>query len=240
MKNKPSSIFWGIVLMAAGLFGMAQGMGYETQQNPTLWTFIFGGIALISLIFYLVEGVKRWGWLLPAGIFGGLAFMLGMVAAGEDRPIMGAPIFIGIGLPFVAAYFIDRTKNWWALIPASVMAFFTAIMFVVDRIHGEWIGAGLFFTLAMIFFLVYLSKHANWAAIVAFRDVRVELSATTGNDHSPGNQRCTFLSSHQPAILIHILPIRRTLVGDHPGRHHADNGNPHRDYPANGYTFYRA
>jgi hypothetical protein len=48
------------------------------------------------------------------------------------------------------------------------MAFFTAIMFVVDRIRGEWIGAGLFFTLAMIFFLVYLSKHANWAAIVAF------------------------------------------------------------------------
>lgn len=168
MNKKLSGIFWGVVLIAGGLFALAQTMGYRTPQNPTLWAVIFGGLSLAALVFYFLEGVSKWGWLFPAGIFAALAILLGLAEAGVDNPAMAAPLFIGVGLPFVVAYFQDRSKNWWALIPTGVMAFLTLVMFTVDRVRGEWIGSGLFFILAVIFVLVYLGKRANWAAIVAF------------------------------------------------------------------------
>jgi len=168
MNKKLSGIFWGIVLIAGGLFALAQTLGYRTPQNPTLWAIIFGVLGLASFTFYFLEGTGKWGWLFPAGIFAALAILLGLAEAGVDSPVMAAPIFIGVGLPFVVAYFQDRAKNWWALIPTGLMAFFTLVMFTVDRVRDEWIGAGLFFILAVIFSLIYLGKRATWAAIVAF------------------------------------------------------------------------
>ena len=168
MRKKLSSIFWGIILIASGAYGLAQALGYTTTQNPAIWGGIFGGICLVSLIFYFFDGVKNWGWLFPMGIFGALALMMVMVARGVESASMAAPIFIGIGLPFVVAFFIDRANNWWALIPAGVMAFLILVVLLVDRVPGEWIGAGFLFVLAITFFLVYWSRRQLWSLIVAY------------------------------------------------------------------------
>jgi hypothetical protein len=168
MDKKRAGIFWGILLIAGGAYTLARTAGFEITQDPTVWAFIFGGISVFSLIFYFADGVKNWGWLFPVGIFGGLAITSGLVARGVDDPAMAAPLFIGIGLPFIVAFFQDRAHNWWALIPAGAMAFLTLVLFVADRVAGEWIGSGMFFILAATFFLVYLSRHALWAAIVAY------------------------------------------------------------------------
>ncbi len=168
MSKRLGSIFWGIVLIAGGVYALAQTLGYTTSENPVVWAFIFGGICLVSLIFYFIDGVKNWGWLFPVGIFGALAFMMVLVSRGEDNPAMAAPLFIGIGLPFVVVFFFDRLKNWWALIPAGVMAFLTLVVLFVDRVPGEWIGSGFLFILAVTFFLVYWSRRVTWAAIVAY------------------------------------------------------------------------
>ena len=168
MDKKRAGIFWGILLIAGGAYTLARTAGYEITQDPTVWAFIFGGISVFSLIFYFADGVKNWGWLFPAGIFGGLAITLGLGARGVDDPAMAAPLFIGIGLPFIVAFFQDRAHNWWALIPAGAMAFLTLVLFVADRVAGEWIGSGMFFILAATFFVIYLSKRTLWAAIVAY------------------------------------------------------------------------
>jgi hypothetical protein len=168
MNKKRASIFWGILLIAGGAYTLASTAGYEITQDPTVWALIFGGISIASLIFYFADGVKNWGWLFPVGIFGGLAITSGLGARGVDDPAMAAPLFIGIGLPFVVAYIIDQAHNWWALIPAGVMAFLILVLFAVDRVAGEWIGSGFLFILAATFFFVYLSKRATWAAIVAY------------------------------------------------------------------------
>ena len=168
MSKKLIGIFWGLVLIAGGLLALAQTMGYQTPQDPTLWAFIFAGISLASLVFYLLEGLKHWGWLFPTGVFGALAVTLGLVARGVDGAFLGAPIFIGLAIPFIAAYITDRSTNWWSLIPAGIMAFFSLVVLVVDRVKGEYIGAALFFTLAAVFFLVYLGKRAIWSAITGY------------------------------------------------------------------------
>jgi hypothetical protein len=82
---------------------------------------------------------------------------------------MVAPLFLGIALPFVVAFLLDRARNWWALIPAGVMLFLTFVMLMVDNTRGEWIGTLFLFMVALSFFIVYLNNRARqWALLVAY------------------------------------------------------------------------
>ena len=169
MKVHKSSLFWGILLIGFGAFALAQTMGYEVSQEPTFWALVFGGVSLLSLVFYLVDGFKAWGWLFPVGIFGALAFLLAMVANDVDSAAMVAPLFFGIALPFIVAYFTNRANNWWALIPAGVMLFLMFVMLMVDNTRGEWIGFLFLFMIALSFFVVYLNNRTRqWALLVAY------------------------------------------------------------------------
>jgi hypothetical protein len=168
MNKRLAALFWGIVLLGVGGYTLALTLGYAASQDPTLWAAIFGGVSLLALVFYFIDGVKNWGWLFPVGVFGGLAVMPGLAASGVDNPAIAAPLFVGIGLPFVVVFAIDQPKNWWALIPAGVMASLTLLLVAVDNVRGEWIAVGLFLVLAAGFLLVYLGRRVLWAALVAF------------------------------------------------------------------------
>lgn len=168
MKKKLGSIVGGILLIAAGVVALLQTQGYLTDLAPTIWMAVFAGISVLFLVLYFISGVAQWGLLFPAGIFGALAFLIWMTVNGHDTPAMAAPLFAGIGLPFVVAYLLERKKNWWALIPAGVMVFLIFVLLAAENVAGEVIGAALFFILALIFGLVYAARRASWAAIVAY------------------------------------------------------------------------
>ncbi len=169
MNKKLVSLFWGLVLVVAGGVGLAQTLGYlRDGGDPLLWAAVFAGISLISFIFYFLSGIQNWPMLFPAAIFAALAGLLFMASRGFESSAVAAPLFAGIGLPFVVAYILDRAKNWWAVIPAGVMAFLTLTLLFVERTGGEIVGASLFFCLAAAFGLVYLSRRVFWAALVAY------------------------------------------------------------------------
>lgn len=168
MKVHKSSLFWGLLLVGFGVFALAQTMGYEVSQEPTFWALVFGGVSLLSLVFYLVDGVRSWGWLFPVGIFGALAVTLVMVANDVDTAAVGSPLFFGLLIPFVVAYLIDRSKNWWALIPGGVMLFLGLVTLLVDTTRNdEWIGALFLFMIAVSFLVVYLNDRSrHWWALI--------------------------------------------------------------------------
>jgi hypothetical protein len=166
--NKLNSLFWGLVLIAGGALALAQNQGYLTNLQPAIWIGVFAVISAASLIFYFLSGIQNWGMLFPAGIFGALALLITLGLNETENPAIAAPLFVGIGLPFIVAYFLDRAKNWWALIPAGVMAFLTYVLLVAENLGGEAVGAGLFFILATTFGLVYVSRRALWAALVSY------------------------------------------------------------------------
>lgn len=168
MSKKLANAFWGILLIGAGLVGLAQTQGYLTDISPTIWMVIFAVTSVVSLALYFMSGIQNWGMLFPAGIFGALAILLAAGINNIDTPAMAAPLFVGIGLPFVVAYFLNRAENWWALIPAGIMAFLTFVLLVVDNMGGEVIGSALFFILAASFGIVFATRRALWAAIVAY------------------------------------------------------------------------
>ena len=169
MKVNRSSLFWGILLIGGGALALAEQMGYMDQLPDSVWMWVFGFVSLAAFLMYALNGLKDWGWLFPAGIFGGLAVTVGMAVNNVESAAVGSPIFFGLLLPFAAAYLADRSKNWWALIPGGVMLFLALTTLLVDNVGGEWVGSMFLFLIALTFFVVYLNNHARqWALLVAY------------------------------------------------------------------------
>jgi hypothetical protein len=122
------------------------------------------------LLNYALSGWKLWGWLFPAGIFGGLAVTTALAAADINNAAIASPLFFGLIIPFAAAYLMDRARNWWALIPGGVMTFLALTTLLVDTTaRDEWVGSLFLFMVALSFLFVYLQKQTRmWALIVAY------------------------------------------------------------------------
>ena len=170
MKFNRSGLFWGLLLIGAGAVALGQQLGYIDQfSDPQFWIWVFGLISLVALIEYALSGWKQWGWLFPAGVFGGLAVTILLATNDVSTAAVATPLFIGLTIPFAAAYLSDRVHNWWALIPGGVMIFLALVTLLVDTAGGEWVGALFLFMIAGIFLMVYLNNQTRtWALLVAY------------------------------------------------------------------------
>lgn len=169
MQMNKSSLFWGILLILGGIAALAQQLGYLDQLPDNAWAWVFGALSLVGFVGYFTSSMKDWAWLFPAGVFGGLTVTVWLAISGVDGAGVGSPIFFGLLIPFLAAYFADRSHNWWALIPSAVMLSLAMVTLMVDTTRGEWIGSAFLFLIALSFFVVYLSKRTNtWALLVAY------------------------------------------------------------------------
>jgi hypothetical protein len=169
MNINRSALFWGVLLTAGGLLALADQTGFSDTFSPQVWSMILGAFGLLGLVSYALSGWKEWAWMFPAGIFGGLAAVVALAETGTDNASVASPLFFGLLLPFTAAYFTDRSRNWWAVIPGGVMLFLGLTTLLVDTVNGQWIGALFLFLIALSFFVVYLNDRARiWALIVAY------------------------------------------------------------------------
>jgi hypothetical protein len=169
MNVNKSSLFWGLLLILGGGVALAQQFGYLDQLPESAWMWVFALISLVALVTYITSGLKEWGWLFPAGVFGGLAVTIALATNNVDSAAVGSPLFFGLLIPFVAAYLTDRARNWWALIPGGVMLFLALTTLTVDSIGGEWIGSLFLFLIGLSFFVVYMNDRTRtWALLVAY------------------------------------------------------------------------
>ena len=170
MKVNRTGLFWGLLLIGAGAVALGQQLGYIKQiSDPQFWVWVFALISIVAVIEYALSGWKQWGWLFPAGAFGGVALTITLGINEVNSAVVASPIFFGLLIPFAAAYLTDRTRNWWALIPGGVMLFLGLTMLVVDNAGGEWVGAMLLLMFALAFLVVYLTNRARtWALLVAY------------------------------------------------------------------------
>ena len=170
MKINRSGLFWGLLLIAAGAVALAQQMGYIEQfSDPQFWIWTFAFVSLLAILEFAMSSWRQWGWLFPAGVFGGLAMTITLATNAIDSAAVGTPLFVGLLVPFAVAYLMDRAQNWWALIPGGVMFFLALVTLLVDSTGGEWIGALFLFMIAGSFLLVYLNNRTRtWALLVAY------------------------------------------------------------------------
>jgi hypothetical protein len=169
MNINRSGLFWGLLMIAAGGVALAQQMGFINQFSDQVWIWVFAFVSLLAFLNYALSGWTQWGWLFPAGVFGGVALIIALAVSGYDNPAMASPLFFGLLIPFAAAYLTDRARNWWALIPGGVMAFLALTTLLVDNVGGEWVGALFLFMIAISFFVVYLNDRTRvWAVVLAY------------------------------------------------------------------------
>lgn len=169
MNVNKSGLFWGVLLIGAGVLALATQLGYIEEFSPGIWIVVFGAISLLGFVSYAMSGWTQWGWLFPAGVFGGLAVIITLATNNVNSAAVGSPLFFGLLLPFVAAYLTDRSRNWWTLIPGGIMLFLALVTLLVDNVGGEWVGAMVLLFIALTFLFVYLNKQTRiWALIVAY------------------------------------------------------------------------
>jgi hypothetical protein len=164
------TLFWGVLLIGGGVLALAYQLGYVENLSPMLWILVFAAISLFGFVNYALSRWQQWGWLFPAGIFGGLAVTIALLNAGIDNSAVASPLFFGLLIPFAGAYLTDRSRNWWALIPGGVMLFLALVTLLVDStLSDEWIPALLLFMIALSFLFVYLNNRVRtWALLVAY------------------------------------------------------------------------
>jgi len=169
MNINRSNLFWGILLIGAGGLALARQLGYMNQFSDSVWIWIFAFVSLMAFISYALSGWRHWGWLFPAGVFGGLAVTVALATNGVGTAAVGSPLFIGLLIPFAVAYLTNRTSNWWALIPGGIMLFLALVTLVVDTAGGEWVGALFLLLIGITFLAIYLNNRTRtWALIVAY------------------------------------------------------------------------
>jgi hypothetical protein len=162
------NIFWGLVLILGGGLFLAQSLGYVVSMSPVFWMVVFAGMSVLFLVSYFLNGVRHWGWLFPALIFGSTALTIGLSEAGVEGNLVAAPILLGVAVPFLVAFAFDPHKRWWALIPAWIMVVNTSLVLFSDQVQGELIGSMVLFSIALPFLVVYLlNRSKRWALIPA-------------------------------------------------------------------------
>ena len=166
MKSNWMNILWGVALILAGGLFLIQNLGWVENMPLSFWMLVFGGVSLLFFVSYIVNGARQWGWLFPACISAGVAVTIGLAQSGVEQAWIGAPVLAGVGVPFLAAFLLERQKNWWALIPLWAATVLVMITIVVDYIAGEFIGALVLISIGLPFLVVYLIDRSRWWALI--------------------------------------------------------------------------
>ncbi len=169
-KDKITSVFWGVVLIALGGLWLAGRLDYIHFDlfSSQIWVVILAVASAAFFLSYFLNGVRHWGWLFPAFICAALALTVWMGISDMDGSFMGMPILAAVALPFYVGFALDR-RNWGLLIPAWVLTVLALITLFADNTQGEWLGALFLFGAGLPFLVVYLrDRSRKWALIPAW------------------------------------------------------------------------
>jgi hypothetical protein len=155
----------GGVLLLLDTFGIFKG-------GAIFWTIVsvVAGLLFLSLF---ITNRENWWALIPGIIFLAIAAMVGLnsfVPGFSETNYSGTIILGGIALSFLLVY-IARRSNWWAIIPAGVMATI-AIVAILDSNTSNIASGGMFFlglgiTFALVAILPGTEGQMRWAWIPA-------------------------------------------------------------------------
>jgi hypothetical protein len=195
----PGSIMvcWGVATLL-GILGLPAWL-------VTLIGFL-GSSLPFFYIFLKVGAQQGWWALIPGGIIGawGLGSVLGALGLADALvPLVG---FVGSALPFLFIFFLDRKKNWWALIPGGIMAVMGVVATLSTAAGEQWTAPLVLWVIAAVFLAVFVMDRRNgWALIPA------GVLAVVGLGVSPVGPSLSVIGP-VVLILLGVLVVARTLL----------------------------
>jgi hypothetical protein len=166
---------------------------------------VFAGLALAFGHIYLPARAERWWAILPGGFMLVLAAVVGATSWVTATELLAALLFVGLGLVFFALYWLDqKRRQWWALIPGSVLLVFGAIAFSTGRVAeaGEVANLVRWWPLALILagLLVLLrSRRASPPSDKLVINSAPRLSSGSGAKNGTGRRGAQPQQRAQPA-----------------------------------------
>lgn len=200
MKILSSRIFWGCVLILAGLLFLLQNLGVF-QGSDLFWGVSIAIAGLLFLGVFLGDRQQWWAFI-PGMILlaiGSLILLTSFVP--EFNEELGGMVFLGgIGLSFLLIYLANHA-NWWALIPGGVLVTL-GIVAGINQFVSDIATGGIFFIgLGLTFVLVAIAPSPvgkmKWAWIPAIILVLFGL--------------ILFFTAEN--LLIYLLPLALIIVG---------------------------
>jgi len=170
MKVLGSRIFWGGLLILAGVLFLLDNMGLITI-GEMIWAILLGlgGIAFLTVF---ITDRQHWWALIPGCTLVGVSITLFLEFFWPEAGSVASGLIIlgSIGLAFLIIYLLNW-ENWWALIPAGVLLTL-AVVAVLDEIYpkmdtGSVFFVGLGLTFAALALLPNPIGQMRWAFIPA-------------------------------------------------------------------------
>ena len=170
MKVFGSRIFWGGLLILAGVIFLLENMGL-IAIGELIWAILLGlgGIAFLTVF---ITDRQHWWALIPGCTLVGVSITLFLEFFWpEAGSVTSGLIILGsIALAFLIIYLLNW-ENWWALIPAGVL-FTLAVVAVLDEVYPQMDTGSVFFvglgmTFAALAILPNPIGQMRWAFIPA-------------------------------------------------------------------------
>jgi hypothetical protein len=152
---------------AAGLFVLSilafiLGDVWNTLSDQTK-AIVFAVASAVFLVCYLVNGLRKWGWLFPILFCAAISLTLWMsINNMEDTPWIGLPVLASFALPFYVGFALEP-KRRWLLIPAFIT---TMIMIISTSTDSDYEGVVVMFTFSLPFFAAFFWSKKNWWAFI--------------------------------------------------------------------------
>ena len=173
MKTIPWRLLAGGMLLILGGLLLLQTMGVlPTHGDPVslLFSILFiGGGAVFWMVLFM-NSRQNWWAVIPGCVLIGLGLLIfGDIYFPVITAWIGGGIFLGsIAVAFWLVYFMNRDRNWWALIPGGVLT--TLALIAVDPISRLIPAEFLFFiglsgTFALVALIAHPREKFTWAWI---------------------------------------------------------------------------
>jgi len=200
MKLFKSPILWGSLLVAGGIALLLENMDI-LHIGGLIWGVVLGIAGILFLSVYFENRVNWWPLIPGVSLLAfGLAAVLGYISPSFSETVGGSLVLGGISLSLFLVYLVNR-ENWWAIIPAGVLATL-AVVSIIDAGNYDVDTGGVFFVgVGLTFILVAILPtpvgQMRWAFIPAL------IMLVMG----------TLISSQRQDIMLYVWPILIILVG---------------------------
>jgi hypothetical protein len=171
MRYLTSRMLWGLVLIIGGVLLLLDTIGIF-QGGALFWTIASAVAGILFLSLYFNNNIQWWA-LFPGVIFLAISALIGLdsfLPGFQGSNLEGLIILGGIALSFLFVYLASRI-NWWAIIPAGIMATIAIVSVVDTGVNGTTSGGILFLGFGLTFVLVALLPNPigrmRWAWIPA-------------------------------------------------------------------------
>jgi hypothetical protein len=165
-NNNQNSInlnwLWGSLLIALGA-AFLLGQFVEGFSGLIVAAFFVGGGAIFFTIY--ARNHEHWWALIPGYALLMIGTIIVFATAGFPGELIGAFVMFAIALPFFYVYVKNR-ENWWALIPAYIMASIGTLVAFGDIFPDFLIAPFVLISIALPFLYVYLRNRENWWALI--------------------------------------------------------------------------